>query len=232
MKTRDIDIVWEGEPQCKHCGIRHLVLFADLDHDDFSLIHRPIEIVDFKTGDYIYRSGEEARYLYTVRRGLVKLVQYVEDGGQRIVRLLKQGDVAGIEALLGRNYQHDAVLLDTTQVCRIPVDVINALNDNTPRLHRRLMGAWDRALSDADRWLTELSTGTAKERVIRLFVTLDELCKEEYFYMPSREDIGSMLGITTETASRIVAELKRAELIRMIDHKHAVADIVQLKQLL
>jgi CRP-like cAMP-binding protein len=167
-----------------------------------------------------------------VRRGLVKLVQYVEDGGQRIVRLLKQGDVAGIEALLGRNYQHDAVLLDTTQVCRIPVDVINALNDNTPRLHRRLMGAWDRALSDADRWLTELSTGTAKERVIRLFVTLDELCKEEYFYMPSREDIGSMLGITTETASRIVAELKRAELIRMIDHKHAVADIVQLKQLL
>ena len=232
MKDADINTVWNGAPQCESCAIRHLVLFADLAEDDFVHIHQPIEVMEFFSGDSVYHPLDDARYIYTVREGLVKLVQYLSDGTQRIVRILKQGDIAGLEATLGKAYQQEAIVLDDVQVCRIPVSVIQELNANTPRLHNRLMEKWQSALSEADRWLTELSTGPSRERVARLLIKLNEMSTSDEFIMPSREDIGAMLSITTETASRIIAEFKRSGFITARPNKKAVVNLDELKRLL
>ena len=70
-----------------------------------------------------------------------------------------------------------------------------------------------RALSEADAWLTELSTGPARERVARMLLRLirGETASECTLF--GREDLGAMLGITTETASRTIAEFKRKGLL-------------------
>jgi hypothetical protein len=34
---------WRGTADCRHCGIRDMVLFADLREEDFALIHAPID---------------------------------------------------------------------------------------------------------------------------------------------------------------------------------------------
>jgi CRP-like cAMP-binding protein len=169
--------------------------------------------------------------MFTVRSGLVKLVQYLPDGTQRIVRLLNQGDVAGLEAVLGNDYQHTAMILEPTSVCRIPVSIIARLNQQTPRMHRQLMTRWQKALSEADAWLTELSTGTAKERVARLLIRQAEATGEEGFHLLGREDIGAMLGITTETASRVIADFKRSGLIRTGDGGRVHADLDGLESI-
>ncbi len=165
MKSRDTEIAWEGPPQCRRCGMRDLVLFADLRQDDFRLIHQPIYEVRFDVGDIVYQPGDRPDYVFTVRAGLVKLVQYLANGGHRRVRLLSQGDAPGMEALLGQDYQHEARVLEALLVCRIPVSVVERLSRDTPRLHRQLLTRWQRAVSDADAWLTGLSTGTAQARV-------------------------------------------------------------------
>jgi CRP-like cAMP-binding protein len=208
------------------------VLFADLNEDDFTHIHHPIDMVESYAGDALYHPEDHARHIYTVREGLVKLVQYLPDGTQRIVRLLKQGDVAGIEATLNKPYQHEAIVLDDALVCRIPVKVITDLSQSTPRLHKSLMEKWSSAVMEADQWLTELSTGTSKERVARLLLKLNEITPADRFTMPSREDIGSMLGITTETASRIIAEFKRNEFIKSCPNKKAIASVADLTGIL
>jgi CRP-like cAMP-binding protein len=201
-----------GRADCKNCAVRHMVLFAQLQPDDFDLIHRPIDDLTVPTGEVLYRQSEPGTHAYTVRSGLVKLVQYAPDGGQRIVRLLRAGDVAGIEAVVGEPYQHTAIVLHQAEVCRIPQEVLDRLNTETPRLHRELMARWQKALNEADAFLTELSTGTARSRVARLLLRLadpdDGIC-----VLPGREDMGAMLGITTETASRTIAQFKREGII-------------------
>ena len=224
MKSRDTEIAWEGPPQCRRCGMRDLVLFADLRQDDFRLIHQPIYEVRFNVGDIVYQPGDRPDYVFTVRAGLVKLVQYLANGGHRRVRLLSQGDAPGMEALLGQDYQHEARVLEALLVCRIPVSVVERLSRDTPRLHRQLLTRWQRAVSDADAWLTGLSTGTAQARVARLLLRLTDRRPDRRCYLPTRDDIGAMLGITSETASRVVAELKRGGLVRELDPKHAQID--------
>ena len=228
MKSSDIEVAWGGPPECRQCGIRHLVLFADLDHDDFQHIHEPISKRIFEPGSYLYRAGETIPSVFTVRDGQAKLVQVAPSGAQRIVRLLHRGDLAGIERLVGQHANHDAVALTPVAVCEIPVVIIERLSRETPRLHKQLMKRWGDALNLADAWLTDMSTGPARSRVARLLIWLSDHSNEEGFYLPSREDIGAMLGITTETASRMTAEFRRDGLLNLLDAHQATADVVGL----
>jgi CRP/FNR family transcriptional regulator len=228
MKEHAIDTAWQGPAQCRDCGIRHLVLFADLHRSDFRLIHQPIAEIDLRPGDTLYRAETAASSVYTIREGLLKLVQYQPDGSQRILRLLKQGDVAGMEALVGQPYQHDAVVLEQLSVCRIPLAVVERLSHDTPRLHHQLLSRWQRALHDADTWLTSLGSGPAQVRVARLLIYLARSRPDHSCFLPSRDDIGAMLGIASETASRVTAELKRKGWMRELDPKHVQVDLSAL----
>lgn len=227
MDRHQVEAAWTGNTPCRDCGIRALVLFADLKEADFSLIHLPIDDIAFAAGSLLYSAGNDGDALFTIRSGLIKLVQYLPDGMQRTVRLLKQGATAGLEATLGRPYEHAAIALQPTRVCRIPRMVIDRLSSETPRLHRQLMQRWHEALHQADDWLTELSTGKATQRLARLLIHLVE--PDGTVTLFSREDLGAILGITTEHASRTVALLKHHDAIFELSANRYRCDLDQLE---
>ena len=216
MKECHIRAAWKGTVECRDCGIRELVLFADLQEADLELVNVPIDVILHEAGSTLYNDNDAGHHVFTMRSGLVKLVQYLPEGNQRIVRLLRQGAVAGLEVLLGSSYEHTAIALHPTPVCRIPVDLINDLNAKTPRLHRQLMKRWHQSVQEADEWLTSLSTGSARTRVARLilYLPISEDGMREVF---NREDMGAILGVTTETVSRIMSEFRRSGIITESD---------------
>ncbi|MCP3866647.1 MAG: Crp/Fnr family transcriptional regulator [Gammaproteobacteria bacterium] len=222
---------WEGQADCLSCTLRNSVLFSGLEESDFDQIHQPIDIHTLPPGSTLYRAGDVGDRMYTIRSGVLKLVQYLPDGTQRIVRLLRSTDVAGLESLLDQPYQHDAVVLQPTQTCTLPVSVVKALALTNPALHKELLNRWQRALSEADAWLTELSTGSAKQRVARLLLRLVSNEQTSECSLFSREDMGAMLGITTETASRTIAEFKRKSLLVETPPNNFLLDIPNLEHI-
>jgi CRP-like cAMP-binding protein len=221
-----------NEADCRLCAVRNSVLFAGLREGDFDLIHKPIEFVQLDPHDYLYHAGAKADSIYTIREGLIKLVQYLPDGTQRIVRLLRNSDVTGLESLLGQPYQHEAIALQPAQLCRIPIDVVHRIAQENPTVHRELLERWQRALNEADAWLTQLSTGTARSRVARLLRRLVEISEPDgQCRLVSREDMGAMLGITPETASRTIADFKRQGILREIGPNLMECDTRTLSQL-
>lgn len=172
MHREQTSSAWKGPPQCERCSVREQVLFSALDREAFALIGRPIDERRFGRGQRLYRVGDSPDYLFTVRAGLVKLTQYLPDGAQRIVRLVKPGDLIGLETLLGIPYGHDAVVLVPVLACLIPVEVIKYLDRRVPDLGRQLMERWQRALTETDSWLTEFATGSTQKRIARLLIHL------------------------------------------------------------
>ena len=223
---------WSGEADCRQCALRESVLFAGLRESDFEKIHQPINQFVLQPGQFLYRAGEPGDRMFTIRSGLVKLVQYLADGSQRIVRLVRTSDVTGLEVLVGKTYGHDAVVMQPTEVCCLPAATVQALSRENPDLHVELLKRWQRALSEADAWLTELSTGSARERVARLLLRLVRDEAEPECTLFGREDLGSMLGITTETASRTVAEFRRQGLLRELGGNRFRVDAEGLSRLL
>lgn len=203
---------WQGEADCVTCSIRDSVLFAGLSDEDFYHIHQPIDQFAASEGCTLYHSKDKSRYLYTIRHGLVKLVNFLPDGNQRIVRLAHPTDIIGLEAMVNEHYMHDAVVLQDAEFCRLPIDLIKQLARENPRLYQELMTRWQDALNKANNWLIELSTGTARQRIARLLLMIGESADVKCDLL-SREDMASMLGLTMETVSRNIADFKRKELI-------------------
>ena len=231
VKSVTLREAWAGEADCRNCTLRTSVLFGGLTEKDFDLIHDPIDQFDLKPGTALYKSGDVGEHMYTIRTGALKLVQYLPDGSQRIVRIVRSTDVLGLEALLDEGYHHDAVALQRSEVCRFPTRVVRNLSRDNPGLHRELMSRWQRALSEADAWLTELSTGSARQRVARLLLRLVRDRESSECELFSREDMGAMLGITTETASRTIAGFKREGLLVESRSNNFLLDIPNLRRI-
>ncbi len=231
VKNVTLKQAWSGEADCLSCTLRESVLFAGLEEADFQRIHDPIDQFVLSPGAVLYRVGDLGEYMYTIRSGLLKLMQYLPDGSQRIVRLVRTTDVLGLEVLVSDTYHHDAIALQATEVCRFPAKVVKKLGQENPHLHQELMQRWQRALSEADAWLTELCTGSAKQRIARLLKRMARDTEDGYCELFSREDIGSMLGITTETASRTIADFKRRSLLIETHPNRFLLDLPNLERI-
>ncbi len=222
---------WDGNADCRNCLIRSSALFGGLTEQDFEQMHEPVEQVDMKPGQVLYKVGDAGHHLFTIRSGLIKLVQYLPDGTQRIVRLVRSTDVLGLEIMVGQHYEHEAVVLRASELCRYPKEAVTRRSQSNPTLHKDLMARWQKALTDADAWLTQLSTGSAKKRMANLLLRLiDDGTTECHLF--SREDIGSILSITVETASRTISEFKRLGLLKEIRPNHFNVDIEGLNKII
>ena len=211
------DSAWRGTSDCRNCGIRDMVLFADLNEHDFAHIHAPIDDLEIAQGTTIYGEGSAAQGVFTLRSGMVKLVRSTLDGRPRIVRVLRSGDLIGLEALAGARYDSDAVALTPVTVCRIPLNVIQKLASSSPRLHAQLMHKWQRALKDADDWLADMNFGTAYQRVRNLVMKMRSPSNPDVTVLFSREDMGAMLDLKLETVSREISRLVREGAIEPLD---------------
>ena len=220
-KRVNIKKAWDGShTDCLHCSLRSSALFSGLTEQDFESIHDPVEQLKLPPGEVLYQMGETGHHLFTLRKGLIKLVQYLPDGTQRIVRLVRSTDVLGLEMMVGKKYEHEAVILRSSELCRYPMEVVTRLSQKNSVLHKDLMTRWQKALTEADEWLTKLSTGSAKKRMANLLLRLIEGEGSTECHIFSREDIGSILSITIETASRTISEFKRTGLIKEIGQNH------------
>ena len=222
---------WKGTSDCRNCGIRDMVLFADLNEQDFGMIHSPIDDLEFRAGTTLFAESTSAMGIFTLRAGMIKLVPVTPDGRQRIVRVLRPGDVAGLEALATAQYDSDAVALTDISVCRIPVAVINTLGASSTRLHKRLMEKWQHALKEAYDWLADLNFGTARQRVAHFILKMRNPADAQITTLFSREDMGAMMDLKLETVSREVSALVREQVMEPLDKQGRVYRILDLPAL-
>jgi len=217
MKVGDIKSNLLDLARCNSCGVRKISLFSGLTEEDFSLIHQSIDEIKLPAGASLFRQGDDGRHIFTIRQGMVKLNRLRQNGDQRIMRILRPGDVGGLEAIVASHYAYDAIALDPVFVCRIPVEVIQQLDCESPRLHKKLLERWHETLIEADEWMAELTSGTARARLARLLLKMRNPAQPELSTLFSRDDIGSMLCMTMETASRTINAFQREGKIASLD---------------
>jgi len=147
---------------------------------------------------------------------MVKLVHVLEDGSQRIVRLLGPGAAIGLELLDGANgYHHTAIAVNQVDLCKLPVATVKLLETQFPVLCKHVREQLQTQLDLADEWIVALGTGSAKQRAAQLILVMEKHFSDDTgaFLLMSREDMAAMTGIAAETISRTIAEFKRKDIL-------------------
>jgi CRP-like cAMP-binding protein len=216
---------------CGNCEIRKLAIFRALDHHALDGIHTSIATQSFAADDVIHQAGELAHSVITIRTGIVRFERATECGDRRIVRLAGRGDLIGQESLVGRAFSDDITACTPVTICRIPRGLIDELSHQDDSLIHELMARWQSALDDSQTWVTDLATGPAIRRMLHLVERLERYRNEHgEIWLPRREDMGAMLDMTFETASRLVSQLKREGVLSVVGPRHARVDHEKLLQ--
>ncbi len=210
---------------CAACEVRSRALLGALDEDGLRHIHAEIASPVYAPGDRVYRGGDSGGAVYTVRAGIVRFERVTAGGQRRIVRLAGRGDLIGQEALVERPYSDEAIACTPLQLCRLPRPLIDRLARAEPGLQRELMQRWQLALEASEAWVSELTTGVARRRLLKLLALLDRLADDGgRLWLPRREDIGAMLDLTIETASRLISALRREAVLELLPPQAARVD--------
>jgi len=205
----------ESDVDCMHCSLRQTALFSDLRSPELGRLTRHIRSGLLRAGDVVYRAGETGTAVFTVRVGVVKLLLEIPGRESRIVRLIGRGATLGLEALAYAPYAHSAVTLRDSSVCRIPLPTVDKLHGYNPALINGLMHKWHEQMLWADRWIGLLGAGPICQRLGDLLRLLREISGDpiDELHLPPVADIAAILGVSHESVSRQMAELKRAGLL-------------------
>jgi len=226
------DVTWQGRADCRHCGIRHLVLFSGLPETAFDELLRPIDNICYPSGSVLFKEGQRNKGIFSLRGGMVKLQSLNSDGNQRIVRLLGKGAAIGLELLDEEAcYRHTAVALTAVDVCRIPLETMQHLNTVYPELCQQVRIRLQENIDWLDEWIMNLSSGTARKRVAHLLLLILEHSGNtgNVIALMGREDMAAIIGTSVETASRIIADLKRRGILSKTGKNEYQCDVAALK---
>ncbi len=165
---------------------------------------------------------------------MVKLEYVAPNGDNRIIRLLGEGSVIGLELLdTAESYYYNAVAIDQVDLCKIPVSTVKHLEVKYPHMSHNIREQLQRQLNLADEWIFSLSTGTAKQRVAHLVRILHENYADNNgaFILLHRDDMAAIISIATETISRMVAKFKRKNILYKSDGHLYKCDISAIEKI-
>jgi len=202
-----------GKGHCLTCPIRYRSIFSGLSEEilktDIKDFHT--SILNCKSNEIVYEQGELAEYAYTLREGLIKLTKSLPDGRTQIVRILKKGDLFGFDGFIEEDYNHTAVAISKSEVCRLPLKDLIQLRLNNTEISSAMMDRWLKNIREAEDMMLELGAKKAPEKLASFLLKWCEgLDNKNWIKLElSRSEIGDLLGLTIETVSRFLSDWRR-----------------------
>lgn len=202
---------------CAACAVRHLTVCAALGEDELRYLSSIVSHVELGPGQSLFQEGEEARSVYSVTAGTMKIYKLLPDGRCQVTGFLFPGDFLGLAH--EQTYAYSAEAVTYTALCRYTRKQLETMLERFPQMEQRLLGMAKHELVVAQEQMLLLGRKTARERLASFLLTLSRDATrrgqpaDPVFIPMSRSDIGDYLGLTTETVSRTFTQLKRDALI-------------------
>lgn len=225
-----------GTHSCGRCQVGEVAFCTGLSSHDVQRLSSVVGQIQYPAVTTIFREGEAAIHLYSVALGTLKLYKLMPDGRRQITAFLFPGDFFGL-AVDGA-YAYTAEALAPVVLCRFPRRKLDQVLEDVPRIEKRLLGLTIDELAAAHEQMLLLGRKTAKEKVASFLMMLSRraerrgLAASPLALPMSRSDIADYLGLTIETVSRTLTQLKRDAVIGLPDTGHAVlSNIDELKRI-
>ena len=205
---------------CSACTVRHLALCGALDERELADLSAIVTTLELGPGDPLFDEGEPAKHVFNVTAGAAKVYKLLPDGRRQMTGFLFPGDFLGLAN--DESYAYSAEAVTYTTLCRFPRRKFEQFLEGYPRMERRLLSVASHELAVAQEQMLLLGRKTAREKVASFILMLSRRAVQRGQHgnpvsVPmSRNDIGDYLGLTTETVSRTITQLKQDGCIALL----------------
>lgn len=223
---------------CSDCSLRDVCMPSDLTPSDLERVDALIcGSRKVARGDTLYRTGDDFQNIYAIKAGAFKTVVTLRDGREQITGFQIAGEPLGMEGVHAGEHTSDAVALEDSLLCIIPFGRLERLCSDIRVMQRHLHRLMSGEIVRKSQLLAMLGSMRAEERVSAFLINLSERlrarrCSDTDLKLRmSREEIGSYLGMTLETVSRMLSRFHDEELIAVRGKLVRILDAERLQQI-
>ncbi|CAN5432428.1 Crp/Fnr family transcriptional regulator FnrL [soil metagenome] len=208
---------------CERCSVRTRAICAPLDTTELGALNRIGRRVTLSAGQTLMWEGDDSTLVANVIEGTLKLSTSTGDGREQIVGVVYPSDFIGRP--FGHRTPHSVTALTDARLCLFTRGAFDGFARGHPDFAHELLR---RTLDDLDRarsWMLLLGRKSAQEKVATFLLDMarrllgDGDGKDKAttsFELPlSRQQMGDVLGLTIETVSRQLTDMKRRGIIAL-----------------
>ena len=168
--------------RCKECNLRELCFPHGMSDDELTNMDAVVEQPrSLHKNDFLYRDGDKAMAIYAVRSGCVKTMTEIANGDEQIVGFHLAGELLGLDGFADGAYTCNAVALETSSVCELPLDQLETLCHKLPGLQKQMRRIMGKEVSKDHKLLLLLGKMTADERLASFLLSLSTRMEERHW---------------------------------------------------
>lgn len=216
-----------GLDRCSTCPIRHRAVCSYSSPQELVNLDDAKYYRDFDAGQEIVGEGEPTKFVGSIVSGVVALHKTLEDGRRQMVGLQFPSDFIGRPMRTTAPY--DAVAISPVRMCLFNRRKFETIMAESQALERRLLEMTLDELDAARDWMVLLGRKTARERVASFLhilvqrnanLTHTQIRDGQRIPLPlTREEMAEFLGLTIETVSRNITQLRKLKIIDTPERK-------------
>ncbi len=210
--------------------LRQSSIFHTLNDDELVELSRLAIEHRFAPDEFIFWEGDTPDWFYIIAEGKVKVLKYSSLGKEFIIAFFEPGEMFGEVAVFeNKPYPASAQAIAETKVLGIKRDDFLSFLVNRPQVALRIINVLGGRLRDAHSRLRDLAGERVEQRLARTLLMLSSKLGPNLPF--TRQELADMAGTTTETAIRILSQLKDRGIIRSVRGKIIILNETKLQLL-
>lgn len=193
--------------------LQNLAFFSKLPSADMNAFLEAASIRNHAKGSGLFHQGDSAAAFYVIINGWVKLFRTTPEGEEALVGIFTRGDVLGEAALFSDSvYPVSAQAAEDARILAIPGMVLKSRAQKNPDITTRMLASLTREMQNVRRQNEQMAIMSTSQRVACLLLQLSShmVGKGGTMTFPYDKALAAArLGMTPETFSRSLAQLKR-----------------------
>ncbi len=200
-------------------------------HIDMKSMALQSESRDYGEREVVFKEGDHPHFLFFVESGSIKTSRMNDNGKEFISSLYFEGDFFGFQPLFEeRPYRETAEALQESTLRRIPgAEFMQQIRSN-PELAGLMIKQISQELTHRDNQMMQIAYESVRKRIaLKLLEMIPD--GEETSLDISRTNLAALLGTTTETIVRTLAEFRDQGLVATHGQQITLTDREKLRTL-
>ena len=215
---------------CSQCMVRNRAICAGLNPDEIAMLGQIGRKQKIAAGQSLIWEGDESLIVANVIDGVFKLSANDADGREQIVGLVFPSDFVGRP--FGGESPYNVTALTDGEVCTFARSAFNEFASAHPSLEHKLLHRTIDELDNARKWIQLLGRKSAEGKIATFLLVMakqlpgkgcDAAFFTDVFTLPfGRQQIADVLGLTIETVSRQLTQMKNDRLIELPSRREII----------
>lgn len=212
----------KASESCRLCHSFEAGIFSELSDQDLELLKQSKIKNRYKRKQIIFYENNPIVGLYCIQSGKVKLYKTSEKGKQQILKIAQAGHVLGHSALFADTpHMATAEAIEDSEICFLDKNRFLSILQANPSVALKVLGQLSRDLNRSEGQVLDLAYKSARVRFAEFLLTLKQSfgVYDNGVYrlqiILTREELAQAVGVTTETAVRLLSEFRAEGLIEI-----------------